>query len=261
MTKLRAFSIHFAISFAIFLFILYFIIFHWYPQPFFSADGGWQGIRIVAGVDLVLGPLLTLVVFKAGKPRLKLDMSIIALIQISALISGTWIVHKERPVAIVFTEDKFIPIPGYQFEEAGFELSQLREFGTREPVLIFSALPTDKKQLADLKTKAFLNKQPLYLDGRFYQPITESNLELLKQHSINMPEYVKTSSEEENTIYQDFLKQNPTASDKFFFLPLHSRFKWGIVTLNPETLEFESSLDITPPTDLRNRTTAEQHKA
>lgn len=85
MSRFKAFSIHFAISFAIFLILLYFILFQWYPQPLFSTDGGWRIIRIIVGVDLVLGPLLTLIVFKAGKPGLKFDLTIIAFLQITAL--------------------------------------------------------------------------------------------------------------------------------------------------------------------------------
>ena len=40
----------------IFIIIGYLILFHWYPDFFFASDGGWQGIRIIAFVDLVLGP-------------------------------------------------------------------------------------------------------------------------------------------------------------------------------------------------------------
>ena len=55
MSRFKAFSIHFAISFVIFLILLYFILVQWYPQPLFSTDGGWRVIRIIVGVDLVLG--------------------------------------------------------------------------------------------------------------------------------------------------------------------------------------------------------------
>ena len=67
----------------------------WYPTPYFAIDGGWQVLRILAGVDVVLGPLLTFIVFKIGKPSLKFDMSCIILMQIGALIYGGMII---RPV-------------------------------------------------------------------------------------------------------------------------------------------------------------------
>ncbi|MCW9032447.1 MAG: hypothetical protein OQK58_13220, partial [Gammaproteobacteria bacterium] len=81
MSRFKAFSIHFAISFVIFLILLYFILVQWYPQPLFSTDGGWRVIRIIVGVDLIIGPFLTLIVFKSGKPGLKFDLAMIALVQ------------------------------------------------------------------------------------------------------------------------------------------------------------------------------------
>ena len=75
--KLRAFSIHFLISLAIFAVLLFLILFHWYPMPWFPIDGGWQGVRIMIGVDLVLGPVLTFMVFNPAKGwrELTLDFS------------------------------------------------------------------------------------------------------------------------------------------------------------------------------------------
>ena len=83
--RINAFLIHLTISFIIFLVLAYLIVLHWYPLPYFHTDGGWRGIRIIAGVDLVLGPLLTLIVFKPGKPGLKFDLTLIGLAQAVAL--------------------------------------------------------------------------------------------------------------------------------------------------------------------------------
>jgi hypothetical protein len=57
----------------------------------FDIAGGWEGLRIVIAVDLVLGPLLTLVVYKAGKSSLTFDLSCIAIFQIACLGGGVWL--------------------------------------------------------------------------------------------------------------------------------------------------------------------------
>ena len=72
MNRFGAFAVHLGISLIIFIILGYLILFHWYPDFFFTSDGGWQGIRIVAFVDLVLGPVLTLVVFNNKKPKAEL---------------------------------------------------------------------------------------------------------------------------------------------------------------------------------------------
>ena len=89
MTRFRAFTIHLTSSILIFLFFLGLMFFVWYPVPYFEIDGGWKVLRILAGVDVVLGPLLTLIVFKPGKPSLKFDMSVIVLVQLVAPVSYT----------------------------------------------------------------------------------------------------------------------------------------------------------------------------
>jgi hypothetical protein len=81
MTRYHASFYHFLISFAIFILLSYLVLMVWYPEFFYSIDGGWEGMRIIIGVDLVLGPVLTLIVFRAGKPGLKMDLTLIGLFQ------------------------------------------------------------------------------------------------------------------------------------------------------------------------------------
>ncbi len=92
-------------SLIIFSILAYQIYYVWYPQPYFSVDGGWQGIRIIAAVDLVLGPLITFVIFDWSKPRKEIlfDLAIIVVIQIGALVYGVVTTYDQRPVAIVLS--------------------------------------------------------------------------------------------------------------------------------------------------------------
>lgn len=111
-TRLVAAGLHllasaFVISLS--LFVIYFI---WYPNPFYIIHSVFDAVKIVLAVDLVLGPFLTLIIFNTQKPRKELvrDMSIILIIQISALSWGMHITHKMRPVFYVFQADTFYPI-------------------------------------------------------------------------------------------------------------------------------------------------------
>jgi hypothetical protein len=70
---------HFLISLLVFAGLAYLILYQWYPGFFYAIDGGWEGMRIIVGVDLILGPILTLVVFKAGKPGLRFDLTMVAI--------------------------------------------------------------------------------------------------------------------------------------------------------------------------------------
>src|ERR1041384_2509035 len=111
-SKLKATGIHLSLSAVAFCVVLYFILHHWYPQPWFPIDGGWQGVRIMVFVDLVLGPTLTFIVFDAAKSRraLLFEFSMIALTQAAAFTWGVYAVHGQRPVAVSFYDGAFYSI-------------------------------------------------------------------------------------------------------------------------------------------------------
>src|SRR5215470_6530302 len=110
MNRIQAFLIHLGISLTIFGVLAYIVFAVWYPDFFFYTDGGWQGLRLLLGVDLVLGPLLTLIVYRAGKPGLRFDLTAIGTFQAACLAVGVWIVHGERPLAIVYVDGSFYTI-------------------------------------------------------------------------------------------------------------------------------------------------------
>ena len=66
MTRKQAFLSHFCLSALIVLTVLTVILAVWYPGPFFQIIGAFEVIKILIAVDLVLGPLLTLILFKPG---------------------------------------------------------------------------------------------------------------------------------------------------------------------------------------------------
>lgn len=105
--RYQAFALHMAISLVIFFILLVFITQYWYPGILFDAANGWKAIGMIVGIDLVLGPLLTLIIFNHNKNSLKLDLSIIALIQVAALAYGCWTIHKTRPIALAFINTSF----------------------------------------------------------------------------------------------------------------------------------------------------------
>jgi len=81
----------------------------WYPQPLAKLVGGLDLFLLLVGVDLVLGPVLTLVVASPRKPRRELlrDISVIVFIQAAAGIYGLHAMSLARPVAVVFEIDQF----------------------------------------------------------------------------------------------------------------------------------------------------------
>lgn len=105
--RYQACALHLAISLIIFLILLVCITQYWYPGLLLEAANGWKAIGMIFGIDLILGPALTFIVFNPRKNSLKLDLTIIAIIQSAALIYGSWTIHQSHPIALAHVGSHF----------------------------------------------------------------------------------------------------------------------------------------------------------
>lgn len=118
MTRFRAAGIHFAICASVAVILLALFWYVWYPSPLLEAVGGDEIFMMLLAVDVVLGPLLTLVVFKAGKKSLKFDLAVIGLVQVAALSYGVWALLAGRPVYVAGLGAKFAVVQANEIEDA-----------------------------------------------------------------------------------------------------------------------------------------------
>lgn len=81
----------------------------WYPFPYRELSGGRELFFIIITVDVICGPLLTLVLFNAAKPRGELlrDLGLVIVIQLVALGYGLLTVWQARPMYLVQEIDRF----------------------------------------------------------------------------------------------------------------------------------------------------------
>jgi len=258
-TKLTAFLAHLGISLMIFLIVLYFIVFHWYPVPFFSSDGGWYGIRIIAGVDLVLGPVLTFVIFKPKKPGLKFDLTVIGIIQASALAWGCWFVHLERPIATVFAQGYFLTMKADEFERRGVSNEKLKTFGEQTPVWIYSRLPKDPDELHALRITAMNSVRAVHSFPEYYVPIGKNEITAITSSSIAMDRFLRDKPEGRKK-YLAFMQKHQEIKDRLVFIRWRARFKYKIVALLSDNLEYIGTLDIIPPDPVDIQGTAARNR-
>lgn len=101
--RLYAFGGHFLFSLLLIFFISAFSLLFWFPSPFFYLDGTLTAIIIIASVDLVLGPIVTLVIAAPSKSKQQIikDMAVVIVLQLSALAYGMQQIYDQRIVAIV----------------------------------------------------------------------------------------------------------------------------------------------------------------
>lgn len=105
--RLKFFLSHLAISFFIALIVVGVVFFIWYPFPLAKAAGVTHIFLMMLAIDVIIGPLLGLLVYKEGKKTLKMDLSIIILIQIVALGYGVYSIAQGRPAWLAYNVDRF----------------------------------------------------------------------------------------------------------------------------------------------------------
>lgn len=107
MNRFRAAAIHASLSLIVASAVFLVNDFVWYPDALFAHAGGRELLVLISGVDVAIGPLLTLIVFVPGKKGLAFDIATIAVLQLAALSCGTWVLFESRPVYVVFVKDRF----------------------------------------------------------------------------------------------------------------------------------------------------------
>jgi len=186
----RAFGGHLILSLLILLVLAAFIAFSLFPDALFALAGGVEGLKIIAGVDIVLGPLITLVIYNVTKPRHDLlrDLLIIGLIQIAALTAGMYIVYKSRPAAVVYTFDTVHAVRLADFAEA--KASPPDNLPWFSPGYFYLDLPEDDNQAFEVMATKEFSDRPARVSTEEFVSMSTARDDLL-----NM---LRASSQERN---------------------------------------------------------------
>jgi len=224
MSRWKAAGIHLSINAVIALLAAGLIYGVWYPHPYSQAAGAGTLVLLLLGVDLVLGPLLTLVVFKAGKKGLKFDLAAIAVMQACAFVYGLHVVAAARPAFIVGVIDRFVLVSANELDQADLDKATdpaFRSVPWTGPRLVGAQMPTDAKQRADVAFSGMDGKD-LEKFPQYYVPYSTVAPTLLS-HALTIDVFKHTHSESTLEIDQ-WLKAHPSnAPSDVVILPLRAR--------------------------------------
>ena len=238
-TRKQAFVTHLSASMVVFVVLAYLIIFHWYPSYYFHIDGGYRGLATIFFVDVVLGPGLTLLVFKRGKPGLKFDMSMILLLQLAALTWGVNHVVSERPMLTVFYDGKFSCMTHSDVED--FNLERLIVKDRPPPLLAVLPRPSTHKEYQDMMLEAFRRgSAEIYVFSEKLLPMDVAGTVHVMNYKLDVAGSFVGSEEEVRkyrAIWSDYLKKNPDAAERFYFYPMSCRYQKVLAAFDPENGE------------------------
>lgn len=203
----------------------------WYPPPYFHADGAGKLLALVVGVDVSIGPLLTLLVFKAGKRGLKFDLAVIAILQATALVYGFHVLVGSRPVFMVATVDRFVMVSANNISAADLakaERPQWRHLSWSGPLLVGAALPTNPEQRNALMFSTLQGGKDIQDLPRYYVPYPSVAAEILKHaHAVAMLRHMHPDASGE---ISRWLRSRHLSDSQAVWVPLQAR-KWDMVMM------------------------------
>jgi hypothetical protein len=245
MSRWKAAGIHLGISALIAALVLAVIYLVWYPSPYFKAMGGDKLLLLLIGVDVVIGPLITLIIYKAGKKALKFDLGVIAFLQSAALVYGVVVAAEARPVYSVFTGDRFETVAANELnaeELAKAKHAQLRSLSWSGPRVIGAVMPTDPQQRMDIMLAAAVGKDLQHFPSQFV-PYTEVS-ETAAQRAEPI-EKLRRYNPGKTALIDRVLSERALKEDQVGFLPVRARLGHlaAIVNRKGELIE---TLDLNP---------------
>jgi len=243
MSRYRASFIHLLISAMLVGTVFAIVFWVWYPKPAFEVAGAMSIIGLLVGVDLVLGPLLTLVVYKHGKPGLKFDLTVIVLIQFVALVYGTYTLHDEKPHYLVFSVDRLEFVAKKQVDQTAIRYDELRKKPFAELIQVFARAPEDPDEFQRfLDSVMFEGRPDLESRAEYWEP-WDAGTDVIRRRIKQIEDLDATTSREEATLARAIDKY---AGANLGVLPIGGIEADIGMLLDQDTLEILGVLHVNP---------------
>jgi hypothetical protein len=226
--KFRALLLHFLVTAAVAAVAAAVIFFVWFPDPFQAMMGGTKLFLLISICDLVLGPLISLVIYNSKKSRRELitDYSIVGAVQLAAFVYGVLSIANARPVYVAFVGDRFEVVRADDLTDENLQAGK-DPYRTRPkwgPELIATQMPTDVKERNDVLF-AGLGGNDIQTLPRYYVSY-ETAKEQIKQRAQPMEALYKRHPEAKQLV-QDAKLAVPESELRW--LPIRARSFWTVL--------------------------------
>lgn len=244
-SRFIAFLIHIALSIVVALITLFIVFFIWYPAPLDQAFDVASIFFLLLAIDVVMGPLLTFIVYQPQKKSLRFDLSVIALLQVFALGYGLHTIFQGRPVFIVFAQSQFEAVRSIDIDPGSLEKAIAN--GNKQassswlgPKWVAAQVSKDINRANEILFSSMQGGPDWPQLPELYIPLTEVSARMLEK---------ARPLQELKVIYsrQDLESKLHLSNDnEVKWLPLAGRAKHMVVLIDASTAEVIKVVDINP---------------
>jgi len=246
MNRWKAAAIHLTISLVLAASVASLLYFLWFPSPYFIAAGASTLITLLMGVDVCIGPLLTLLVINARKPMrlVRLDLSVIGIVQAIAFGYGIYVISAARPVFVVAEVDRLVIVAADQLDDADLAKGNRPEFRGRSWIgpLLVGALPPKGDKAVDVTMQNLRRGKDIDQLPAFYVPYDQVIDSLLQRAKPLAQVRVENKLQQERILELD----SSSHSDVLQTLPLERRDKDYTVVISSRSKHPVAVLSIDP---------------
>ncbi len=180
MNKSRAALTHFWPSALLLIVIGGFIVFAWYPHPFLQFNDTAKFPLMMIVVAGLIGPALTGLVYKKGKRSLTFDLSVIVIIQLTAVAWGTVALYQNRPFFMVFTVERFEVLSSRDIDPDTIQDQRFLDKPFSGPIMVYANMPTGDAFQQLLKEVMLERKPDLQFRPEFWSLYHEKQGQVIK---------------------------------------------------------------------------------
>lgn len=234
--KGRAFCIHLLISLGVAALAAWLVFGLWFPRPYGELADGRRLFLLLLVVDVVVGPLLTFVVFNPHK-RLRekvLDFTVIGLLQLGALGYGLWTVSQARPVHLVYEYSRLAVVTAAQLSAEQLEKAppELRTLPWTGPTLL-SLRPLRDAEEQFNSTMLAASGIPQAAQTELWQPYDAGRVAILE--TARPLDGLRTKYPTETAMIDRAVAETGKPADRLFYMPVLSRDTAWSVLIDAET--------------------------
>jgi hypothetical protein len=247
--RLKAFGLHLLGSASALTLVLGGLYLGWYRWPGWYLSSVLHVVGIVVMVDLVVGPLLTLVVSNPRKPRriLGRDIALIVTVQLAALVYGAVTLWSGRPLYYAFSVDSLDCVQASDIDAGEIALA-LRENPSFAPHWyslprwIWAPLPDDPDAAVHIVNEAtFGSGKDVTEMPRYFKP-WEQGLPKLRDRLMRLDD-IKQLNKKEKQYLHGRLSADGLAGDERNLLIMWGGSRRVVAVFDPATLQIKALLN------------------
>ena len=141
---------------------------------------------MLLAIDIIIGPVITFIIYKTNKSSLKFDLTVIALLQLAALCYGMNTVFEGRPAFVVFNVDRYTIARAFEIDPAS--IAKAQESGNEsakiswlQPKWVAAVASTDTKRRQEILLSSVTGGADWPLLPELYVPLRQEKSQVLQR--------------------------------------------------------------------------------